>query len=64
MITAGISQLMAFQARRCSQEGTGVDVPGSTVVGGINVDYIQVPVLLKGYAALKASFHVPRAGRR
>lgn len=54
MITAGISRLMAFEAGALySQEGTGVDVPGSTVVGGINVDYIRVPVLLKARATLQ-----------
>lgn len=54
MITAGLSRLMAFEAGALySQEGTGVDVPGSSVTGGIHVDYIRVPLLLKARGTLQ-----------
>ena len=56
MLNADLDRIFGIQTGAAySQEGTGVDVVGSTVEGTIKVDYIRVPLLLKARAELRGS---------
>lgn len=56
MISAELGPVFGIQAGAMySQEGTGVELPGSNITGTFKVDYIRIPVLLKVRAQLQGT---------
>jgi len=56
MVTGELGRIFALQTGALySQEGTGVELPGTTITGSFKVDYVRVPLLLQARMALPGS---------